>query len=90
MFSYFDTLEVLRDTQMGSNHSPMITCFKSKLFQKINEKTSFSLNFKKANWPLYQTLLPKNSPIPISNDINKLNNFVVQSLLRGGDSKNNK
>ncbi|CAF1064073.1 unnamed protein product, partial [Brachionus calyciflorus] len=85
MFNFFDNLEVLKENKMGSNHFPMVANFKSNLFQKINVKKSYSLNFKKANWPLFQRLLPKNSPEPLFDDINKFNEFIVNSLLKAAE-----
>jgi hypothetical protein len=76
--------EVLESEGMTSDHLPCLISFQfNSNFQKKNIKyTSLfkRFNFKKANWELFKQLLPTSLPAEYGNNIDKIDEFVVNSL----------
>jgi hypothetical protein len=73
---------------MTSDHIPIVVELKmdkKQIFTRENDNTNKIYNFNKANWELFKRYLPISSPIDVMEDVEKLNQFVVKSLIDAAD-----
>ncbi len=82
--------EVLIDDEMTSDHTPIVlelknSTVKNKLTECQNPGKANTYNYNKADWNLFKRSLPKSAPIELTNDEEKLNDFVVHSLLNAAN-----
>ena len=69
---------------MTSDHVPICIEIINNQKSKVNIKKRSckkEYNFNKANWDLFNSNLPKIVPQSITEDVEKLNHFIVQSLI---------
>lgn len=84
LYNQFNTFSVLKEEDMTSDHVPILVelkCEKKKFLNQSDETLLMSFNFNKANWNKYKINLPKTVPLECFNDVEKLNKYVVKSMI---------
>jgi hypothetical protein len=83
-------LVVFKNDDMTSDQAPIqIVINTDKNESEINseaELTSKGFNYNKANWTLFREYLPCSAPSDILNDVNRLNDFIINNLLKAAES----
>ena len=73
------------ERRMGSDHAPIQLVISDKP-DKVAASNAFdaanSFNFKKANWLLFAASLPSNAPPSVMADLEQLNEFVCEHILK--------
>ena len=88
--SCFESLvkfEVLSNDEMTSDHAPVVlefqtNCKGDQTGSKMTNNWPKTFNFNKANWDTFKKSLPTGIPVEIANDVERLNDYVVKSLLK--------
>jgi len=91
--STFDSItkfQVLNEHDMTSDHFPIVLELNNGKMNindvvKQNNDSYDPFNLNKANWVLFKSHLPKNTPTEILNDVEQLNDFVMSSLLNAAN-----
>jgi hypothetical protein len=70
---------------MTSDHLPIQLRF-NRICEKQNQHRTNELlkkyNLNKANWDVFKANLPTEIPPEINNDVNKMNKFIKESILK--------
>jgi exonuclease III len=80
--------EVLLNEDMTSDHVPIVVELKtdkSKTITIEHNNKSQIYNFNKANWTLFKNYIPNSAPLDTLDDVEKLNHFVVNSLIEAAN-----
>lgn len=89
LYEFLMDFKVLYQWEMHSDHFPVsISLNKTNARLESNiistsacKKSATNFNFKKADWEIFRKNLPSTFPVEIENDVDKLNAFIVDSLL---------
>ena len=73
----FESFEVLDDFNMGSDHSPLLI----KLNMDINKK-NITTDYLKTDWEMYKLKLPTKYPDNILGNVDEMNTFITNSILK--------
>jgi hypothetical protein len=90
LFNKLENLVVFKNDDMTSDHVPIqieINTDKNEAETSSEaELSSKGFNYNKANWNLFREYLPCSAPSDILNDVNKLNDFIINNLLKAAES----
>jgi hypothetical protein len=91
LFDYVEDCTVFSDEDMTSDHFPISLklCLKRTISKNNNiyqQSTKFKkYNFEKANWDGFKNALPTAVDSKIGNNVDKLEEFIKQSLIKASD-----
>lgn len=77
IYNSFVGFEVLDDFNMGSDHFPIFINFNMSI-----NKNDQHLEYIKTDWEIFKSELPSSYPSNILGDINEMNNFITNSILK--------
>jgi exonuclease III len=85
----FDSFEVLKKDDMTSDHVPILIKFNKNVNEQVigscdvNTRKYYNLN--KADWLKFKDYLPKTLPTDIDKNINKINRYIIDSIIDSAD-----
>ena len=80
--------EVLLTVDMTSDHMTLVIELNMQNITREQNYRSEIYNFNRANWTLYNSYLPDSATLDVLEDVEKLNEFVVNSLIDAANIAN--